>query len=182
MCREVTESVRHYHLLEKTPDDPEKTFIEIRHIQRLSGKQGFRSIGISRNGTFHDLGEEAQKQGQSAQVLLGRVSLPVDVRDVAHRLQCVEGDSHREHHTRHRQLRSHLPQEDVQVLQHEVQVVYIEQYAQQNKDSHPEGKHPLLLELLFYFTLLFAVRALRLLLLAGFSDLIQPQAYSPCER
>ena len=87
---EVTESVRYDHLLEQTPDDPEETFIEISHIQRLSGKQRVRSVGISGDGAFHDLGEETQKQGQFAQMLLSGISLPVYVGNVAYRLQRVE--------------------------------------------------------------------------------------------
>ena len=112
-------------------------------------------------------------------MLFRRIALPVHVRHVADGLQCIERDTHREHHSGHGKLGPQHTEENIDVLCHKIVVVDVKQNAKQNKDSQAEYFYPLLLKVLFYFTLLFAVRTFLLLKRALRSDLIHPEGDLP---
>ena len=175
------ESVRDHHLLGKTPENTQKSFVDIGHMNRLAAEKRFSCIRKSRDRAFHDLREKAQKQSHFAQMLLGRVALPVYIRHVSDGFQGIERNSHGEQHSGHRKLSAERTKENIHVLRHEIVVIDVEQNTKQNKDSQPEYFYSLFLKVLLNLAFLFAVSAFLLLLRALRPEIVHPEGDLPGE-
>ena len=88
------QAVRHHQLFEKTPQHSLQAEGNAGRVPTVLCQQRRSQRVIAADGTLNELWEEGDKQSEFSQISLGRVFVPVDIQQVAHGLEDIEGDAH----------------------------------------------------------------------------------------
>ena len=106
------------HLFEIAPHHQLDAVLQVGVVRRALGQQLGGQLVKPADGTLDHLGEEGDKQKEFGKVLLRLILVPIDVDDIAHRLEDKIGDTQWEHQFRQGNLapRAYLVSQRLQKL------------------------------------------------------------------
>ena len=117
-------------LLEKAPDNAVETALDPGHVKAVLRVELLAEAAHPADRTLHDLGEEGEKEREPEGVPLRLDALPVDIQEIAGRLEGVEGDPEREEKLH---FRNACPEDPVYGAEEEIRVL--------DDAQHPEIEH-----------------------------------------
>ena len=145
------------HLLEVAPQHPLEAQGQSFPVKGMGAVEGPGQVPEPADGPLDELGEEAQEEGQLEGVLLGGHRAPVDVDEVAHRLEGIKRDSQGQGQAHKGELTPPAQQgeDPADVSEEEAGVLHHHQDAQvqQEAEGHPPEADALLTVLVRLFFL-----------------------------
>ena len=98
------QSVSQHHFLKGTPQKAHQTLPELVPVKGVRFPELGGKLPRPTDGAGHYLGEEGEKQGMEQEISLGLRLAPPYVDYIAHGLEEVEGDTHRQHNVQYRHI------------------------------------------------------------------------------